>query len=112
MEDLRFEIVKNCAGTVISPNIPNGKRIDVALLFKSILPTGHILIRLLDDLPQLEKEIDEMLSKPIFEPDLTNSDMEDNDVVIVDGENQPSSSATGAEHGKTESTKATVPYAT
>ena len=112
MEDLRFEMVKHCAGTVISPNIPNGKRIDAALLFKSISPTGHKIIRLLDDLPQVEKEIDEMLSKHIFESDLTNSDMEDNDVVIVDGENQASSSATGAEHGKTESTKATVPYAT
>ena len=39
MDDLRFEIVKNCAGTVMFPNIPNGKIIDAALLLKSISST-------------------------------------------------------------------------
>ena len=108
MEDLRFEIVKNCAGSVLSPNIPNGKKIDAALLFKSISPTGHIIIRLLDYLPHVDKEIEEMLSKPMFESDLQDSDMDESDVVIVDDEHQVSSFATSAEHAKKESTTATV----
>lgn len=48
MEDLRFEIVKNCGGTLLTPNIPSGKKIDATLVFKSMSPTGHIIIRLLN----------------------------------------------------------------
>ena len=46
---LSFEIVKNCSGTVVRPNIPLGKEIDAKLL-KSIAPGGYVYIRLLEKL--------------------------------------------------------------
>ena len=45
---LSFEIVKNCSGTVVRPNIPLGKEIDAKLLLKSIAPGGYVYIRLLE----------------------------------------------------------------
>ena len=47
MEGFCFEIMKNCSGTLVAPNIPSGRRIDSKLLLKSIAPTGCIYIRLL-----------------------------------------------------------------
>ena len=44
---LSFEIVKNCSGTVVRPNIPLGKEIDAKLL-KSIAPGGYGYIKLLE----------------------------------------------------------------
>ena len=47
---LSFEIVKNCSGTIVRPNIPLGKEIDAKLLLKSIAPGGYVYIRLLEKL--------------------------------------------------------------
>ena len=63
MEGFCFEIMKNCSGTLVAPNIPSGRRIDSKLLLKSIVPTGCIYIRLLAELPD---ESDDMLHHSIF----------------------------------------------
>ena len=65
MEGFCFEIVKNCSGTLVPPNIPSGRRIDATLLLKSIAPTGCIYIRLLAELP--EEGNDDMLSYSVFD---------------------------------------------
>lgn len=65
MEEFGFEIVKNCSGTLVSPNIPSGRRIDSKLLLKSIAPTGCIYIRLSAELP--DEETDRMLSYSAFD---------------------------------------------
>jgi len=91
MEGLRFEIVKNCGGTLVTPNIPSGKKIDANLLFKSISPTGHIIIRLLDYLPHVDKEIEDMLSKPAFDYDKDSES--ENDVIVVESKRQLSSTS-------------------
>ena len=65
MEGFCFEIVKNCTGTLVSPNIPSGRRIDSKLLLKSIAPTGCIYIRLLAELP--DEGTDDMLSYSVFD---------------------------------------------
>ena len=44
-----FQIMKNCHGSIIPPNIPNGRKIDAALLLRSIAPTGCIYVQLMDD---------------------------------------------------------------
>ena len=44
MGGFSFEIVINCSGTLVPPNIPSGCRIDSKLLIKSIAPTGCIYI--------------------------------------------------------------------
>lgn len=108
MEDLRFEIVKNCGGTLLTPNIPSGKKIDATLLFKSISPTGQIIIRLLDYLPHVDKEIEEMLSMSVFDFDHKESEIDNNDAIIVEAKHQPSSTSTSAEPAKEEFTTATV----
>ncbi|PFX17372.1 hypothetical protein AWC38_SpisGene18315 [Stylophora pistillata] len=112
MEDLRFEIVKNCGGTLLTPNIPSGKKIDATLLFKSISPTGHIIVKLLDYPPHVDKEIEEMLSKSVFDFDHKESEIDNNDVILVEAKHQPSSTSTSAEPAKEESTTATVSPAT
>lgn len=63
MEGFCFEIMKNCSGTLVAPNIPSGRRIDSKLLLKSIAPSGCIYIRLLAELPD---ESDDMLNYSIF----------------------------------------------
>ena len=66
MEGFCFEIVKNCSGTQVSPNIPSGRRIDSKRLLKeSIAPTGCIYIRLLAELP--DEGTDDMLSYSVFD---------------------------------------------
>ena len=65
MERFSFEIVKNCSGTLVPPNIPSGRRIDSKLLVKSIAPTGCIYIRLLAELP--DEGADDMLSYSVFD---------------------------------------------
>ena len=65
MEGFSFEIVKNCSGTLVPPNIPSGPRIDSKLLVKSIAPTGCIYIRLLAELP--DEGADDMLSYSVFD---------------------------------------------
>ena len=65
MEGFSFEIVKNCSGTLVPPNIPSGRRIDSKLLVKSIAPTGCIYIRLLAELP--DEGADDMLSYSVFD---------------------------------------------
>ena len=64
MEGFCFEIVKNCSGTLVSPNIPRGRRIDSILLLKSIAPTGCIYVGLLE-LP--DEGTDDMLSYSVFD---------------------------------------------
>lgn len=65
MEGFCFEIVKNCSGTLVPPNIPSGRRIDSKLLLKSIAPSGCVYIRLLAELP--DDESDDMLSYSVFD---------------------------------------------
>lgn len=50
LEGMGFEIVKNCSGTLVKPNIRAGKEIDAKLLLKSIAPGGYVYIRLLEEL--------------------------------------------------------------
>ena len=38
MQGFCFEIMKNCSGTLVAPNIPSGRRIDSKLLLKSKSP--------------------------------------------------------------------------
>ena len=63
MEGFCFEIMKNCSGTLVTPNVPSGRKIDSKLLLKSIAPTGCIYIRLL---AELDDESDEMLEHSVF----------------------------------------------
>ena len=63
MEGFCFEIMKICSGMLVAPNIPSGRRIDSALLLKSIAPSGCICIRLLAELPD---ESDDLLNYSIF----------------------------------------------
>ena len=42
MEGYCFEIMKNCSGTLVAPNIPSGRRIDSKLSLKSIAPEADI----------------------------------------------------------------------
>ena len=65
MEGFCFEIVKNCSGTLVPPNIPSGRRIDSKLLLKSIASSGCVYIRLLAELP--DDESDDMLSYSVFD---------------------------------------------
>ena len=65
MEGFCFEIVKNCSGTLVSPNIPSGHRIDSKLWLKSIALTGCIYIRLLPELP--DEGTDDILSHSVFD---------------------------------------------
>ena len=65
MEGFSSEIVKNCSGSLVPPNIPSGRRIDSKLLVKSIAPTGCIYIRLLAELP--DEGADDMLSYSVFD---------------------------------------------
>ena len=51
LEGMYFEIVKNCGGTLLRPNLPRGKEIDSKLLLKSIAPSGCLYLRLLEELP-------------------------------------------------------------
>jgi hypothetical protein len=84
MEAFEFEIVKNCAGTLVIPNVPSSKKIDSKLLMKSISPTGYIFIRLLYDLSHVSEQIDYMLSKSIFDTEKGEGiDSDSNDVSIV-----------------------------
>ena len=62
MEGFCFEIM-NCSGTLVTPNVPSGRKIDSKLLLKSIAPTGCIYIRLL---AELDDESDEMLEHSVF----------------------------------------------
>ncbi|XP_022778455.1 uncharacterized protein LOC111320014 [Stylophora pistillata] len=71
MDGFSFEIMKNCSGTLVKPNIPLGKRIDSKLLLKSIAPSGGIYIRLLADLPS--DDDDDFLSLSSFESPTTRS---------------------------------------
>ena len=65
IEGFSFEVVKNCSGTLVPPNIPIGRRIDSKLLEKSIAPTVCIYIRLLAELP--DEGADDMLSYSVFD---------------------------------------------
>ena len=49
--DFPFEIVKNCNGNLVIPNLPSGRKIDAKLLLRSISPTGCVYLRLLQELP-------------------------------------------------------------
>ena len=48
-KNVPFQIMKNCHDSIIPPNIPNGRKIDAALLLRSIAPTGFICVQLMDD---------------------------------------------------------------
>ena len=65
MEGFCFEIVKNCSGTLVPPNLPSGRRTDSKLLVKSIALTGCIYIRLVAELP--DEGTDDMLSYSVFD---------------------------------------------
>ncbi len=49
-QGIGFQIMKNCNGTLVLPNIPPGRKVDANLLFKSIAPASCVYIQLLDDL--------------------------------------------------------------
>ena len=49
LKNLGFQIMKNCHGSIIPPNISNGRKSDAALLLRSIAPTGCIYVQLRDD---------------------------------------------------------------
>ena len=57
------QLEKECSGTLVTPNVPSGRKIDSKLLLKSIAPTGCIYIRLL---AELDDESDEMLEHSVF----------------------------------------------
>ena len=59
----------------------------------------------------MDEEIEKMLSKPVFECNLTVSGMDVIDVIILDVEHQASSSAS-TEYAENESTTAPVPQET
>ncbi len=62
-----FEIVKKSSGTLLKPNIPNGKKIDAKLLLKSIAPSGSIYLRLLyKNDPSASDSSDECLQVSLF----------------------------------------------
>ena len=73
-----FYIVKNCSGTLVTPNIPVGKEIDAKLLLKSIGPAGCVYIRLLEELQScsdLFNEQDEIpMDNTIFTPEIDSTD--------------------------------------
>ena len=48
-KNVPFQIMKNCHGSIIPPNIPNGRKSDAVLLLRSIAPTGCIYVQLVDD---------------------------------------------------------------
>ena len=74
-KDVPFQIMKNCHGSIIPPNIPNGRKIDSALLLRSIAPTGSIYIQLLDDpIP------DNILDIPAFEQSIPNEEVKTEDI--------------------------------
>ena len=59
---VNFQIMKNCHGNLIQPNIPKGRKIDAQLLLRSIAPSSFIYIQLLQDpIP------DDILDVPVFE---------------------------------------------
>jgi hypothetical protein len=64
LKDLSFQIMKNCAGTLIIPNIPSGKKIDSNLLLKSISPSGCIYLQLLEEIVYQD---DDMFDRSPFE---------------------------------------------
>lgn len=72
MEGFSFEIVKNCSGTLVKPNIPVGRRIDSKLLLKSIAPAGCIYMRLLAELPS-DDDDDDVLAYSVFDRHSTSS---------------------------------------
>ena len=74
-KDVPFQIMKNVHGSIIPPNIPNGRKIDSALLLRSIAPTGSIYIQLLDDpIP------DNILDIPAFQQSIPNEEVKTEDV--------------------------------
>ena len=81
-----FEIVKNCSGTLVRPNISIGKAIDSKLLLKFIALGGCVYIRLLEELEtssnafDLENEIP--MENTIFSPEIDSAD--DNLIAAVD----------------------------
>ena len=61
-QGIGFQIMKNCNGTLVLPNIPPGRKVDANLLLKSIAPASCVYIQLLDD------PIDESIfDQPAFE---------------------------------------------
>lgn len=83
MVGLPFEVVKNCAGVLIQPNLPSGREIDGTVLYKSISPTGAIYVRLLEEVYE-EFDDDEIFNTAVFRSDIKNVD----DVVnLSDGDN-------------------------
>eukprot|EP00794_Sanderia_malayensis_P002401 gene2401-2765_t len=59
---IKFQIMKNCHGSLVPPNIPQGKKIDAKLLLKSLAPSSYIYIQLLH-----EPIPDDILDVPAFE---------------------------------------------
>ena len=56
---------KNCAGSLVKPNIPQNKKVDAKLFSKSIAPSGCIYLRLLNYLPDSDSD-DARLVTPAF----------------------------------------------
>jgi hypothetical protein len=75
---ISFEIVKNCSGTLVTPNIPVGKEIDAKLLLKSIAPAGCVYIRLLEELQSCSDPFNEQdeipMDNTIFTPEIDGTD--------------------------------------
>ena len=59
---IKFQIMKNCHGNLVPPNIPQGKKIDAQLLLRSLAPSTYIYIQLLH-----EPIPDDILDVPAFE---------------------------------------------
>ena len=73
MEGMHFEIVKNCSGTLLRPNLPRGKEIDSKLLLKSIAPSGCLYLRLLEELPSMLDPTDRQFEVSVFASDKEKS---------------------------------------
>ena len=72
---ISFEIVKNCSGTLVTPNIPVGKEIDAKLLLKSIAPAGCVYIRLLEELQSCSDPFNEQDEIPMVTQSLHRKSM-------------------------------------
>ena len=73
MEGMYFEIVKNCGGTLLRPNLPREKEIDSKLLLKSIAPSGCSYLRILEELPSMLDPSDKQLEVSVFASDQQKS---------------------------------------
>ena len=93
---LDFEFVKNCCGTLVTPRLASGVKIDANILLRSIASTGAVYVRLYvedfdenDDESQFDMSPFEELQGVGLRTELGSDNLHSTNSVVDEGTLQP-----------------------